>query len=694
MLSFFVLTGCGKAHDGGSDTATPSGSDGSGDTGGTGDTGDTDDTLDEILNPDNCTEAELGLLDYLNGLTPAEVLAEVAPRSIYGTVQYADRKQNDDGDLIPGFVNEDAFGATVNAYACDGSRIEPMNPTKDGAVYPDGSYELTVPANIDVTLRVVTSEFVSSEGCDVCSTWTMNVVDNTNNNQAYSYTGSVISAGQSAELADITIPAGDSDPFAIADVVFRTLWDLTYSTLWTANPDATTGDGKRGEGDEFGTITVAWSSSNQPVAGDVTLGEIGESYYDADSNTIYLLGAEDVNTDQFDDDVIRAQLVKHIMHTQARIDVGADLLIDSHGNEEELDPRLAFYDGFIMGFATGIAPFADSGQGFYKDSRGVGGAIGSIGYDVASGPSTEGWYISGSVANIVHNILADDELDILSYEVVDALTEASTSASFMTIFSFINALKRTIFDDPEVDDAIGYPEELIGSVGMLPTINGYVSDQSISSVNVNDDVITGVETEDLGLPDKYNVITFGGVPGGAYLAWDTDTNNLSGAFALDELNDASGILGANPVYQHFGMFGYDGTSLQQATVCSYNDFGVGNKLGNRRFVAFTIYDKDEFTETEGRTYANVNFYYQVAYESGATDKNIVHRLYKVGGEEAVLEEVNFHTSTTGQDIEFEPWLLPGAYILEFSIAGNLSSTSGETDATVCYDVSMADYRFF
>ena len=195
---------------------------------------------------------------------------------------------------------------------------------------------------------------------------------------------------------------------------------------------------------------------------------------------------------------------------------------------------------------------------------------------------------------------------------------------------------------------------------------------------------------------NYNAITWGGLPGNG----DEDNANLSGAFGLQQGAGAAGD-GELPVYFHAGVMGaslLDGTprdfapvDYNPAEVCSTEDHGSdGFALGNVRYIAFTVFDKSTWEATESVLDTQPDVTIDITY-TGSDSPVTVARLVKL--EKDQTEEIFFSTGALNPDVQIASPLDPGAYILEVSHAGNLSSAgiSGVTPGDVCYDVYIDDY---
>ena len=695
-------------------TAGSSGSCGSGDsssstTGTTGSdtTGDPlIDNLNIVLNPDNCSEAQLGALDLLSGLTAEEIQSQVGTRLIIGTVTYDRVPQLETGSLdYSNITSQPAYGSGIVATACSGTVV-----STDG-IESDGSYVLRVPINVDVSLTVV-SLSQQEAFSDEYSSFIINVFDNTDSNSTYSFpvtptgaSSSVIEGNQTTVVADVHVDSGWSDadgaytarqaaPLAIAHTVAKVM------DLMTVPSSGATGPGKRGAGEDFGEIQVGWSASNTTTDGVEGNGEIGESHYDSDQDIIYLLGKSGVNTDEFDELVIARQMAKWFIAKKSR----NDSLPGEHEYDGDLlDPRVSFYEGFAIGLASGI-----SGDAYYVDSKGEQATTpDSVSINVENGTlANTGSYIEGSVAQIVHDVLDSgandldgDGLSVLYYEVIDALTEASTTPSMMTIYAFVSALKRTVYDEFEPDDG-GYAAVEF-SPAETSALDGITTSQSIAVVSEDDDYLDDSDEidqfkSDYPAFDEFNAITWGGKVG----QLDIDTANLPGSFARGETNNggATTLGSADIIFKHMGVFG-GGNSPTDPTVfagekvldevCTIDDFGVGNKFGNRRLIAFTVFDKNEFEATSDWRDTKPDLFFDISQISGDATVIPSVKISKTGGE---VVSVVHADGVSGQNFQLGESLSPGAYVLELSTIANAGAPNA-TSADACFKVIIDDTKF-
>jgi hypothetical protein len=687
--------------------------------------------VEGILNPDNCEPAQLGLLSEYSNSEPGEI----SRTAITGQVFLEAPAQLDNGQLDYSDIQMlPAYGASILAIACDGSFL-------DGDVVNGvGDYFIRVPVNIDVSLRLVASSFRIEVTEFLGSTWALDVVDNLNNDQTYVYdvTQSLFNvdaakyendvvAGTTVATGDvnITIPLGWngasydaasrlSAPFAILRTAF-----ITMDSLLAIVTDGSqvNGLGKRGEGLDFGDLKLAWSSENTTVVGDVEEGLLGKSFYEDSNKFIYLLGEEGVNTDEFDVDVINSLVGLFVYDSVSRVDrVYGDVEFDA-----KHDARVAFYEGFKVGLAAALTD-----TGLFRDSKGVQATTpDSTSIDIESYTVTSpGWYNPASVASIINDILDghsgkvdDDGLQVLSFELFDAVGEAANSGAFVTIFSFIDGLKRSIYDDVDGKEEDPFVDDSLPFTG-TSQLNSLLTAQSIEVVSALDDHLDSTEEVDdfkevNGDPDEFNIMTWGGPVG----FFSEDTSLLSSAYGTKEVNDggAANSLSTLPYIDHAGIMGsfittgflpgsastvqgpnqnLIGSVIREFSrdVCSTNEFGVGNYLGNYRHIAFTVFDKSRYEFTSERIDSKPDLTFNITWLSGLEDTVVPTARILRFSDTGALSEVRFVTGAIDKNINIYESLEPGQYILEFSTAGN-AGVEGQAAGEVCYNIEINDHEW-
>src|SRR5690606_40847839 len=165
----------------------------------------------------------------------------------------------------------------------------------------------------------------------------------------------------------------------------------------------------------FPPLTLHWSPSNVPTRGadgnpDFSTGEIGSSLFSPAAG-IFLLGAAESDTDEYDRHVIAHEWAHFLEHAFGR----SDNIGGPHTRGDQLDPRTAFSEGFAAAFAAMAL-----GDTRYVDVLGPGQAAG-FAFDV-EGPYTPfathpnpfpGWFSEESIQEVVYDLFdaAQDRIE-------------------------------------------------------------------------------------------------------------------------------------------------------------------------------------------------------------------------------------------------------------------------------------------
>lgn len=250
----------------------------------------------------------------------------------------------------------------------------------------EGEYQFDVAAQMPVRVRVLAS--TQREGVPA---WDVEVRDNTQRNALYALDGTLRSTGDEDSRRDLHAASGWNDnaytepraaaPFAVLDTLYE-----GQQRILKYSPEQV-----------FPPLTVYWSANNVPAQGDIAKGEIGTSYYlDGD---IYLLGAADLDTDEFDRHVVMHEWGHYLEHRLYRSDTPGG----PHSRQSLLDMRVAFSEGFANAFA---AMMLDDPQ--FADSMGMAQARGGSFVVGEESDGLRGWYSQISVGNIVYRYYSSE----------------------------------------------------------------------------------------------------------------------------------------------------------------------------------------------------------------------------------------------------------------------------------------------
>ena len=309
--------------------------------------------------------------------------------------------------------------ATVEALGASNTVIA---TTKTGT---DGTYSVTVPANTNVKIRV------KAELTD----YNLTVVDNTNAQALYVLDGSLTSSGAANSTRDLYAPSGwngsnyTSDtarkaaPFAILNSMY-----IACEKIRDVDPAA-----------PFSPLKVNWSVNNAPSAGDKAQGQIETSHYY--QSNLYILGKQNVDTDEFDDHVMLHEWGHYFEDKFSR----SDSMGEAHGDGDILDMRISFGEAWGNALSGMITD-----NPVYLDTANVGQKEISLNMNLETETAVEpGFYSEGSLGRVL-------------YDLYDSTSEVSTDAAslgftaiyhtmvgkqknaraYTSIFTFIQALKE------------------------------------------------------------------------------------------------------------------------------------------------------------------------------------------------------------------------------------------------------------
>ncbi len=315
-----------------------------------------------------------------------------------------------------------------------------------------GNYSFTVPAGVEIFIRVKAQLLKSGSPC-----WNFEIVDNTNDKALYAMDSAVFDTGDT-DINDENLNASSgwggisytstrvAAPFAILDTVYKAL-----NKVLTANPS-----------ESFQDLKINWSVNNINSSGDKNLGQIGTSHFAGDDNQLYILGAEDNDTDEYDDHVMAHEWGHYFENTCSR----SDSLGGSHGSNDRLDPRVAFGEGFGNGFAGIVTDDPD-----YIDTMGTAQSDTGITMDLQTNSQpaqNKGWYSESSIQTIIYNLYADtfSSESAPFTPIYNVLTDNQKNAdSFTTIFSFISFLKDS-YPSFETEISVLLSEENISTAAI------------------------------------------------------------------------------------------------------------------------------------------------------------------------------------------------------------------------------------
>ncbi len=338
------------------------------------------------------------------------------PVAISGTLTY---------DFVPHKSNNIGLDyAATEERPIRGARVELVN--QSGQVLArtdagsDGRYRFDdVPANTQVRVRV-RAELIRTQ----TPSWNISVTDNTSGNALYVVQGSLASSGTQDSTRDLHAPSGWGGSsytstrvaayFAILDAVYTGLQRLQAAGLNQNLP----------------AMEFRWSFRNLPANGDLSLGEIGTSFY-AD-RAVYLLGAANNDTDEYDVHIVLHEWTHYLDDVIFR----SDSIGGGHTGHDRLDKRVAFSEGMANAMSGIILD-----DPVYRDTSGFAQGDGFFYNMATSVPGNRGWFSESSVEALVYSYYtgASRSLD----DILQALTATSyrQTPALISIYPFVQQLK-------------------------------------------------------------------------------------------------------------------------------------------------------------------------------------------------------------------------------------------------------------
>ena len=291
----------------------------------------------------------------------------------------------------------------------------------------NGDYSFTVDSGQNVSVRV-RSEIQQSAGNAI----DLQILDNTSNFALYALQGSTSEVPRTDQTRDLNAGSGwggssytstrAAAPFAIMDSIYTSMADFI-----AVDSDV-----------NFPALEVLWSINNRPEPGNIEAGQVTTSFFQVMNGvpTLVILGAENVDTDEFDAHVVIHEFGHYFESAISR----SDSIGGPHTANDLLDSRVAFGEGFgnaISGIILEDPLYRDS---FMPQQ--------SVDFDIDvenNSLGAQGWYSESSVQSILYDIFDsdDDGPDTVSlglapiYNTLVSESYRNTDA-FTNIFSFIS----------------------------------------------------------------------------------------------------------------------------------------------------------------------------------------------------------------------------------------------------------------
>ncbi len=317
------------------------------------------------------------------------------------------------------------------------------------------------------------------------SNWDVRVLDNTRNDALYTMDGAPFLANATSPAQQLHAPSGWTGdeygeprvaaPFAILDVIYDAM-ELVRS----ADPDAS-----------FEPIEVRWSSNNINAHGangraDYSRGRAGGAHFLSPlpqygrPAAIYLLGDEDMDTDEYDRALIAHEWGHYFEVNFSR----SDTLAGGHGPGDQLDMRVAFSEGLATALEAMIID-----RPYYGATYGTRQGDGWT-WDVENPNQRRyrsGWFSEASIQESLYDLYDpanDDQLHLgfaPLYEVL--VNDIPNTPAMVSIFPFIHGLKTR---EPEQVASI---DGLLASNLISEVVDEYGSGETNSGHPANPDVL-------------------------------------------------------------------------------------------------------------------------------------------------------------------------------------------------------------
>jgi hypothetical protein len=547
--------------------------------------------------------------------TPAPASGAAPTLSVSGRVTF---------DLVPAVAGRGLDYAATVARPARGVTVELLqNGSAIASTTTDatGNYSFAnVAANADVAVRV------RAEMLRVgAPSWDFRVVDNVNGDGLYTLAGAVFNTGTVNVTRNLHAESGwtgaayagsrAAAPFAILDVAY----DAAQLVL-TAAPSTV-----------FPALRFNWSSANVPVEGTAA-GEIGSTRFRTDGG-IFLVGAADQDTDEYDRHVIAHEFGHYLEHRFSR----SDSFGGPHALTDQLDMRVAFGEGWGSAFAG-----MTTNDAVYVDTHGTRQAS-DFSVSLEQSPlrtnPNPGWFNEESLQSLLFDLydngkdvprgtLTVDDLALGFAPIWSVFTNQQRSTNALTsVFSFVNAIRTARPADQS-------------------QIDNLTTSQRIAAIR--DDYGTGQ--------------TNFGVP----------TQRTQAEVEAD----------FHSIYDSLTV----GSTLPN--VCSLTDYadprttGGENKLASRRFVRFSVVNPGVHVIT-ARARAPLN---------APADPDLV--LHLGGGQTIESSKESPSTCTVGTPAacseQFTPTLQAGDYVLEVYEWSNTNATDDAYPpiGRTCFDVTV------
>lgn len=363
-----------------------------------------------------------------------ETQVQLGGRITYDRVQFAKRYYQ--GLDYQSVVALPARGVVVQLLNSSGAVVASTHT--DG----QGYYHFATPKNALVRVRVA-AQLVG----EASAVWDIQVRDNTAGNAQYVMDGALVDSGENAtQTRNIHAPSGwtgeaygasrSAGPFAILDSLYDAVHTVVGADPYVVLPP----------------LMVYWSVRNIAISGKPSNGHIGTSFFTSNGPSIYLLGAADNDSDEYDRAVIQHEFGHYLEHQVGR----TESIGGSHSQTSRLDMRVAFGEAWGNAFA-GMA----SGDPLYRDSLGDKQSLGFTIDVAARRHRNQGWFSEATIQTLLYDLFdgENDGSDAIELGFRPLLEVLASSAyrdfdGMASIYPFIAQLKNRQPDHSQAIDTL------------------------------------------------------------------------------------------------------------------------------------------------------------------------------------------------------------------------------------------------
>ena len=195
---------------------------------------------------------------------------------------------------------------------------------------------------------------------------------------------------------------------------------------------------------EMPALNLYWSTKNIATSGEISLGQIGTSYYSGSGlwQGVFILGKADSDTDEFDKGVIGHEFGHYL---QAQLSY-SDSPGDSHSYNEYKDASLAYGEGY----GTAVGGLL-SGSHYYCDTSGeqqLDGACENLKAAIDA-DNANGFYSEETVIKLMYSIGTLNGKGFTEF--FDAVSKMKTGIHSATIFAFLDHYLK---ENPDVETEV------------------------------------------------------------------------------------------------------------------------------------------------------------------------------------------------------------------------------------------------